>query len=308
MSRVKKWIHGIIRRISIDHVNAYASQTAYFVVLSALPFIIFMLTMLRYSPLSYDDLMNMISTLAPSLVNDVTKSLFQEVYARSNLTLISITIIFVVWASGSGIMSITKGINEIYHIHETRSWFYLRAMSSLYTAFLAIALILTLGLLVFGKFIYNRVSELLPIIHQVFVFVISIRTIVIFTLLTIFFIFIYKILPNKKMRFFHVLPGAVLCAVGWIVTTGIYSVYFSLSRNFSYMYGSLAGIMALMLWLYVCMFQLFLGAEINNMIHPESISGDSLAVILDEVSEHAVHEDEKRKEAASHTTKYPIKK
>ena len=296
MSRVKRWIHGIVRRISIDHVNAYAAQTAYFVVLSSIPFIIFMLTMLRYSPLSYEDLLSMINTLAPTLVNDVTKSLLQEVYARSNLTLVSITIVFVIWASGSGIMSITKGINEIYHIHETRNWFYLRAMSSLYTAFLAIALVLTLGLLVFGKFIYNRVSEMLPIIHQVFVFVISIRTIVIFTLLSVFFIFIYKILPNKKMQLLHVLPGAVICAVGWIVTTGIYSAYFSLSRNFSYMYGSLAGIMALMLWLYVCMFQLFLGAEINNVLHPESISGDTLAMILDEVSEYAEHEDQKRLE------------
>lgn len=292
--KVKRTIHIFIRRITKDHVNAYASQTAYFVVLSAIPFIIFMLTMLRYSPLSYQDMIGVLDTLAPGIVNELSKNILLDVYRRSNLTLVSITILFVIWASGSGIMSITKGINEIYRINETRSWFYLRLMASLYSAFLAIAIVCTLGILVFSKFIYDRLSELLPVIHQVFVFVISVRTIVTFTLLTLFFIFIYKVLPNRKMKLFHVLPGALIASVGWIISTSIYSVYFNYSRNFSYMYGSLASIMAIMLWLYVCMFQLFLGAEINKFIHPESISGDSFASLLygeDDYDEDDVDDD-----------------
>ncbi len=290
--KIRKLFHALIRRIARDHVNVYASQSAYFIILSAFPFAMLLLTLLRYSPLTYEDMLGILEMLSPRLVNDLVKTMLADVYERSNLTLISFSILFVIWSSGSGIMSITRGINEIYHIHETRNYFHLRLIATLYTILLAIALLFTLGVLVFGKFIYNKLLELLPFIHEVFVFVISIRTLMTFGMLMIFFIFIYKVMPNKKTSLWHVLPGAVISAAGWIVTTSIYSVYVSYSRNFSYMYGSLAGIMAIMLWLYVCMFQLFLGAEINNLLHPETISGDSYEDLFSDFRDYTDDSDE----------------
>ena len=71
------------------------------------------------------------------------------------------------------------------------------------------------------------------------------------------------------------LPGAISCSIGWMITSSIFAIYFNTSHSFTYMYGSLAGIMMIMLWLYTCMYQLFLGAELNNLLHPESISGDT---------------------------------
>ena len=65
-----------------------------------------------------------------------------------------------------------------------------------------------------------------------------------------------------------------------MITSVIFSIYFSLSHSFSYMYGSLAGAMMILLWLYACMYELFLGAELNNLLHPESISGDTLENIF----------------------------
>ena len=172
-------------------------------------------------------------------------------------------------------MSITRGINEIYHINETRNYFYIRFISAVYTLWLAVALIVTFGLLVFGNVLYRKVIKLLPVLHDFAAFVISIRMLIIFGLLTMFFIFVYKVLPNKKTPLLYVLPGAISCSIGWMITSSIFAIYFNYSHSFIYMYGSLAGIMMIMLWLYTCMYQLFLGAELNNLLHPESISGDT---------------------------------
>lgn len=67
-----------------------------------------------------------------------------------------------------------------------------------------------------------------------------------------------------------------------MITSSIFAIYFNWSHNFSYMYGSLAGAMMILLWLYACMYQLFLGAELNNLLHPESISGETLNDILNQ--------------------------
>lgn len=275
MRTVLRWINGFLKKNTEDHLGAYASQAAYFIVLSAFPFCIFLLTLLRYSPLDYEDLLNILQMLSPKMANDVIRSVMREVYEQSTIAITSFTIIFVLWSAGRGILSITRGINEIYHINETRNYFYLRFISAFYTLWLAVALIVTLGLLVFGNIIYRKVIQLLPVLHDFAAFVISIRMLIIFCLLTLFFIFVYKVLPNKKTPLLYVLPGAIACAIGWMITSSIFAVYFNYSHSFTYMYGSLAGIMMIMLWLYTCMYQLFLGAELNNLLHPESISGDT---------------------------------
>ena len=61
------------------------------------------------------------------------------------------------------------------------------------------------------------------------------------------------------------LPGAVCATAGWMGFSLAFSLYFSriVGKNYSYMYGSLAAIVLLLLWLYACMCILFFGAEIN---------------------------------------------
>lgn len=275
MRTVLRWVKGFLKKNTEDHLGAYASQAAYFIVLSAFPFCIFLLTLLRYSPLTHEDLLNILQMLSPKMANDVIRSVMKEVYEQSTIAITSFTIIFVLWSAGRGILSITRGINEIYHINETRNYFYIRFISAVYTLWLAMALIVTLGLLVFGNVIYRKVIQLLPVLHDFAAFVISIRMLIIFCLLTLFFIFVYRVLPNKKTPLLYVLPGAISCSIGWMITSSIFAIYFNTSHSFTYMYGSLAGIMMIMLWLYTCMYQLFLGAELNNLLHPESISGDT---------------------------------
>ena len=275
MRTVLRWVKGFLKKNTEDHLGAYASQAAYFNVLSAFPFCIFLLTLLRYSPLTYEDLLNILQMLSPKMANDVIRTVMKEVYEQSTIAITSFTIIFVLWSAGRGILSITRGINEIYHINETRNYFYIRFISAVYTLWLAVALIVTLGLLVFGNVIYRKVIQLLPVLHDFAAFVISIRMLIIFCLLTMFFIFVYRVLPNKKTPLLYVLPGAISCSIGWMITSSIFAIYFNTSHSFAYMYGSLAGIMMIMLWLYTCMYQLFLGAELNNLLHPELISGDT---------------------------------
>lgn len=275
MRTILRWVKGFLKKNTEDHLGAYASQAAYFIVLSAFPFCIFLLTLLRYSPLTYEDLLNILQMLSPKMANDVIRAVMKEVYEQSTIAITSFTIIFVLWSAGRGILSITRGINEIYHINETRNYFYIRFISAVYTLWLAVALIVTLGLLVFGNVIYRKVIQLLPVLHDFAAFVISIRMLIIFCLLTLFFIFVYRVLPNKKTPLLYVLPGAISCSIGWMITSSIFAIYFNTSHSFTYMYGSLAGIMMIMLWLYTCMYQLFLGAELNNLLHPESISGDT---------------------------------
>ena len=98
------------------------------------------------------------------------------------------------------------------------------------------------------------------------VFVISVRTIVGMCLMILFFSLLYSTIPQKKLSFFSVLPGSILSATGWIGFSYLFSFYIDNFSNYSATYGSLTAIVLSMLWLYACMYIVFIGAEINQIL------------------------------------------
>ena len=90
----------------------------------------------------------------------------------------------------------------------------------------------------------------------------------------------YKFLPKKDNRFKAQLPGAAFSAVGWMVFSFFYSIYIEHFSNYSFVYGSLAAIVFLMLWLYFCMNIFLFGAQINKMIEDGFFKNNSIRFII----------------------------
>ena len=98
-------------------------------------------------------------------------------------------------------------------------------------------------------------------------FVILIRTVVSLLLLIVFFWALYLFVPDRKSRHISVeLPGAVMCAAGWMGFSYLFSFYIDHMSDFSAMYGSLTAVVLCMVWLYACMYLLFAGAEFNVIV------------------------------------------
>jgi len=93
--------------------------------------------------------------------------------------------------------------------------------------------------------------------------VISMRTGIALVVLAIFFLVLYKVVPNRKASFKSQIPGAVISAVAWSLFSLGFSFYLDYFDGMSNMYGSLTTIMLVMLWMYFCMCIVLIGAEIN---------------------------------------------
>ena len=129
---------------------------------------------------------------------------------------------------------------------------------------LAVILLLTLVLLVFGNRIYIYVQNKVTLLEQAAFLVISLRTVISFLVLTGFFWGLYLLIPNRKFNQATAeLPGAILSAAGWLGFSYLYSFYIDRMSKFSAMYGSLTAIVLCMVWLYACMYIMFIGAELN---------------------------------------------
>ena len=146
---------GFVRRANGDHVSAYAAQAAYFLIMSFIPFILFLTTLIRYTPLSYNVVRDAIIGFVPGNLQTFVLSIVVEVYKRST-AIVPLSALMALWASGKGMQAITNGLNTIYHVKETRNWLMTRIYSVFYMLLFVLAIIVTLLVLVLYKVLPNR--------------------------------------------------------------------------------------------------------------------------------------------------------
>lgn len=267
--KVKKFrtkISRLMAGVTIHHTGAYAAQAAYFFVLSLIPIILLLLTMVQFTPVTRLDVIGAVTQIFPSTVEGLISSVVDQVYQQSG-SVIPITIIVALWSAGKGVLSMTSGLNLIYDNTETRNYIYLRIRASFYTVIFILAIVLSLTLSVFGNSISLLVYAHIPVLTGIMKFIIGIRTLLTLAVLTLFWALVYKYLPNRinrsKTTMWQQLPGAVFTSCGWLLISFVFSIYLDIFTGFSSMYGSLTTIILIMLWLYVCMYAILLGGELN---------------------------------------------
>jgi membrane protein len=278
------------RKIRDDHVAAFSAQAAFFIIISFFPFIMLLLSIVKYFPIEEENMLRLLSQVFPTTVNSLIESIISEIYrVAASTTLISATIVSTLWSAGKGFLAIMKGLNSVYEINETRHGLLLRAMAALYTLIFAIMVITTMILFVFGNRLYFWIEQKFPVVEETAFLIISLRTIVGLITLIIFFLIIYIVIPNRKTKIMHELPGAMICAAGWMGFSYAFSYYIDNFSNYASMYGSLTAIVLFMLWLYFCMYLLFLGAEFNLLFENKTFIQKIKLIYRNSNKEQIIH-------------------
>lgn len=259
-------IKKFLNKLKENNVSAFSAQAAFFIIISFFPFVMFLLTLLQYLPFQESDIQLFAKQIMPDGINSFVFSVIKEIYDKASGTIISITAVTALWTASKGCLAIVRGLNSVYGIKETRNYVKLRLVSTLYTLVFAVILIATMALLLFGNTIVVWISAKFPLLQEVALLVISLRTTVMLCLLALFFVCLYKFIPNRDSTLFAEAPGAIFSAAGWMGFSYLYSYYIEHIKDFSYMYGSLTAVVLFMLWLYACMYILFIGAMANVVI------------------------------------------
>lgn len=252
-----------VKKCREDNISAFAAQSAFFLILSIIPFLMLFISLVQYTPVTESMVMTAVNRVMPDYIAPFLITIIHEVYSKS-AGLISLSAITAIWASAKGIQYLSNGLNVVYDIMETRNYFRLRFRAILYTLVFVIAIVLALTLLVFGNIIQGLLMEYFPFIGKLTEVILRLRSLIMMAVFVFFFAILYKMLPNRKAALRSQLPGSILCALAWSVFSFGLSVYVDYFNGFS-MYGSLTTIALLMLWLYFCMYILMICAELNDV-------------------------------------------
>lgn len=253
-------------RIRDDDVPALGATFAYHLLLSMFPFLLFLAAIASYTPLSHGDAFGDLSAIVPTDALRVVQSTLLEIADGNRTNILSLSMLITIWLASNGFAAVARGLNKAYDITETRGFIKVRALSLLFVPLIALGILLETVAVVFGNVLLCRISKALCWSSAGVTLVHTLRFVLPLVLLVLIFSLLYAIIPNRRLRFRQVFPGAVFASAVWALASLAFSFYVDRFANYARLYGSLGGVVILLVWLYLTSVVLLVGSEINAVL------------------------------------------
>ncbi|MDM5219744.1 YihY/virulence factor BrkB family protein [Peribacillus sp. NJ11] len=270
MNKSIKFSKKLIKEIKEDRVTGLAAEQAYYYLLALFPLLILLLSILPYLNIDIQTALDTIKTFMPTETMEVIEKNIINILSERNGGLLTFGFLGTIWSASNGMNAFIHSMNIAYDVEETRNFIKARFISIVLTLGLVVAFIVMLGLPVFGKVIIDLLQQVIPIPEEMQILFSLLRWVIAVVVISLVLTFLYRFAPNKSFPIKHVIPGAVTATVLWLGISLGFSFYISNFANYSSTYGSLGGVIILMLWLYLSGLIFVIGGEINAILHRQN--------------------------------------
>ena len=281
-----------------DDMATYAAALSFHLLLALFPFIIFLLTLLGAVGLAafFDRLLGQARAALPADAYAILEQVVAELRGRPGQGLLSVSIVLALWAASAGMRSVTNALNRAYDVDETRPIWQRYPLSVLYTVGLAALILLAAAARLAGPQVVERLTSRFGVTGLVATLWTWLRWPAVVALLLLVVALIYYLGPNVDQPFRYVTPGSAAAVIVWIVASAGFSAYIERFGDYGATYGSLGGMIVLLLYFFVSGAVLLFGAEINAAIHPaeRTRTGTLPGTVLPMVEELGICEEPRR--------------
>lgn len=262
-AKCMRCIKNLYIRYYEDEVPALGAQLAYYFLLSFFPFLIILITMTSYTPISGEDVLKELANILPESAFELIQENASIGITRRAGQLLSFGIIAMIWTASNGVGAAVRCLNKAYDEEEKRPFWKIKAMSVLFTIALAIVILLSFVLLIFGRYIGIYLSEWIGLAGYFYALWDVIRYITITIVVIMVFAAFYRYVPSRRLCWKEVLPGSVFTTLSWIIASMGFAFYVNNFGTYSIVYGSIGGAIILLIWLFLSAMIILMGGELN---------------------------------------------
>ena len=258
------------KEIQEDHLAAFAGNLTYKGLFALFPFFVFLLSLLGLfgAPDLLQTLIEQARGVLPQGAIDflegqllgIAGNKAQGAFTAGAL----VSILLALWGVSGAFRSIMEAMNVMYEIEEARPFWKQLMISVFLSLGVAALLLFALVLVVFGPEIGGAVADVVGLGYVFEVVWNVVQWPVLLFLVVLAFALVYYYAPDVEQRFRWISPGSIVAVVAWL----LFSLAFSLYVDFGSFdaYGSIAGIIILMLYIYYSAFIMLVGAELNQVV------------------------------------------
>lgn len=253
-------------KIDKNNLTIVSAGVAFYAFLAIFPAVMALVSIygLAVNPAQIEYQLNQLGSMIPDEAFGIVEQRLEAFISTSGRTLgwgMALGILFSIWSANKGMKSLFTGIDIAYATRSTRGFIKQNALTLLFTFGAIILVILSMGLIV----IFPAVVGELGLPANIESLISWLRWPILAIIVGFFLCLVYKYAPerkNPKLRW--VVPGAVVATILWLIASWGFSFYVSNFGSYGEVYGSIAAVVIMMLWLFISCFMVLLGAQLNS--------------------------------------------
>ena len=265
-----------VKEIIADDVFNLAAQQAYYFFFSLFPAMLAVISLASFFPVEnlMDEIIRMLGRVAPPDVITIVTEQIGKIASSNAGGLLTFAFLLTVWSSSAALMSMTSTLNAAYDITENRPWWKVRLIAIGLTLGLAVFILVSMTLIIAGPTLAERVANALHLGVAFKWTWMVLQWPLVFALVATAIAMVYYFAPDAEQEWVWITPGSILATALWILVSVGFKMYLSRFDTYSVeTYGTIAGVMVLLLWFYLSGVAILIGAELNAEIEHASPYG-----------------------------------
>jgi membrane protein len=263
------------REISDDDVLGLAAQLSYYFFLALFPAILFLLALASFFPLSNltDDIGRSLGPFVSAQVLGLIQDQMTRIANNDDGGLLTFGVAGALWSSSAALVSIVGALNRAYDIQEARPWWKVRLVAIALTIGVALFILLAFSLVLLGPTAADWLGRRTGLGAPFKWTWLILQWPLVFGLVTTAIGLVFYFGPDADQDWVWITPGAVLATVLWLLASLLFKLYVANFTDYEGSYGTVGGVIVLLLWFYVSGVAVLVGAELNAEIEHASPYG-----------------------------------
>jgi membrane protein len=263
------------RETQADNGLGLAAQLAYYVFLALFPALLFLIALAGV--FATQDLVTRIVDMLggvapPDVINIVREQLISLSHGNQG-GIMSFGVIAALWSSSAALVALIDSLNRAYDVEDARPWWQQRLTAILLTLGVAVFILVSFALVISGPQLAESIAGRFGLGGAFELAWTILQWPLVFALVVTAFGLIYYFAPDVDQDFVFLTPGSVLATVLWLVSSLAFRFYVMNFGSYNQLYGTVGGVMVLLLWLYISALCVIIGAEMNAEIEHASEHG-----------------------------------
>lgn len=265
-------IKATIAEISEDNCLGLAAQLAFYFFLALFPALLFLVALIGYLPVedALAALLAALGTVAPNEALRLIRTQLTEISSGSHVGILTMGIVGAVWSSSAAMVAIIDALNHAFDVSEWRSWWKRRLLAMALTMALSTFIVISLVSLLVGPNVVAWMAAIFGLDSAVATIWAVMRWPVSVMLIVFGVDLVYFFAPNRRVEWVWITPGSLVATALWVVGSLGFKLYVTRFTDYNATYGTIGGVVVLLLWFYVSGLAILVGAELNGVIERDA--------------------------------------
>ncbi|GGC99069.1 YihY/virulence factor BrkB family protein [Enterococcus wangshanyuanii] len=261
-----RFIETTQRRMVDSEIGNTSVVVAYYLLLSLFPLLIAVGNILPYLHIDPNEVLPYIAEAIPETIFNDLQSAIKSLLTQRSGSLLSISALTALWSASQSINALQIAMNKAFGVEQRKNFIIVRLMSLFVIVLLLTAVVGVVGVLGLGKTILDLLQ---PIFHFSTDVIDTFQTLkwpITTLVLMVIMCLIYRVVPNARLNFRSIIPGAVFSTIGWMLLSQVFGLYIKYFSSKIASYQIIGSFIILMLWLNFAATIIILGGIINAVV------------------------------------------